>query len=417
MALLIKETVEKFGYDPTTLKSMSGRRVVYSCLDCGKKLESQMSTYTKSNKICLSCSLKRTHKNPNSGFKKESYHKLRSEIAIRSNKNRKIKSEKFKKYLPFIEDLKNHKISFTEIGKILGLDDSSVCHFFHKNFDIKSKINYSIQERKVLQNLKELFPDVEEQKRYSQDNKQKSDFYISQIGHIEYDGNGFFHQLKKSDIEKDDKFKPIRLNAQAYHGGIDYLKWKLLNQKSGYCSANHPQEYTVRLIDNRKESTRMLENCHPLGNCAGTKVFGLFYQDKLIGAAKFGLPTNKDDNGMLELRRFFVLDGTPRNTESYFLRQCEKKLPNEKLVTFIHHFEKGSYLKALGWKIIKNTQMDYDSYLINGNLISKRKFWGWAKKTGLVDKFGTTDAKNILCELLNGQKIIQPSKIKFIKIL
>lgn len=158
----------------------------------------------------------------------------------------------------------------------------------------------------------------------------------------------------------------------------------------------------------------MLENCHILGNCAGSFVFGLYYNDMLIGVAKFGNPTNKLDNEYLELRRFFVLDGTPKNTESFFLRQCEKRL-NKNLVTYIHSHEIGSYLKALGWKQHKTKQLKYDIYIVNGQYISKRRMWGWAKKIGLIDKFGTTDGKEILSKLLGAKKIIEPSKIKFSK--
>jgi hypothetical protein len=108
------------------------------------------------------------------------------------------------------------------------------------------------------------------------------------------------------------------------------------------------------------------------------------------------------------------LDGTPRNTESYFLRRCEKKLTG-KLVTYIHDYEKGSYLKALGWTQHPKKNKNYDAYVINGKIINKRKMWGWAKKTGLVDKFGTTQGKLLLAHILGGEKILEPSKIKFTK--
>jgi len=416
MPILIKETIEQFGYDPLILKPMSGKKVIIACT-CGKHREVAMYDYSRSpDRLCKSCSQAASHKNPASGYNSESYRELRSKIAQKSNINRKITSSKFIKYLPFLEQVKDGKITFIEIANELGVDDSTVCKFFHNNFQLKSKAYGSVQEKEVLTLLQELYPDKEivQHKRYDNKSRCKSDFFIDGVGHIEYDGNGFYHQLKSSDIVVNGQYTPIRLNAQVIFGGIDYLRFKLLNEKSGYCSVTSLNEYRVEFIKNRKISTKMLENCHVLGNCAGTDVIGLFHADKLIGVAKFGNPTNKKDIDLLELRRFFVLDGTPRNAESWFLRKCEL-LINRDLVTYVHHDEKGSYLKALGWIQMSHPKKDYDFYLINGQLINKRRMFGWTKKIGLVEKLGTTSAKEALCHLMGGKKIMQPSKIKFIK--
>lgn len=414
--ILREKTIQMFGYDPLKLKSMSGKKIICSCEICQVEIVKAMSDYNRKSKICSSCSLKAAHANVNSGYHTDSYKTSRSENAIKSNKNRKVTSEKFKKYLPYLERIRNNEISFIEIATELGVDDSTVCKFFHSNFGLKSKYNFSTQEEKVFDLLSMIFNKntVERQVRYTQENRHKSDFFIKDIGFIEYDGNSFFHQSKKSDIIVDEKFNPIRLNAQAFHGGEDYLRWKLNQGLMGYCAVKSPKEYSVRLIDNRKDSTKMLENCHSLGNCSGTQVFGLYYGNKLIGVAKFGAPTDRYESG-LELRRFFVLDGTPKNTESYFLRQCEICLKGNKLITYIHAHEKGSYLKALSWNQQSLKTIDYDCYLVNGKIVNKRKMFGWAKKTGLIEKFGTTGGKEMMCQLLNGEKFTEPSKIKFVK--
>lgn len=418
MSIMVDETIQQYGYNPLSLMEMSGKPIIASCDFCSKTRSILMSSYSQSkNKgLCRGCARKKAHSNPLSGYKSDSYRKKRSEIATKSNKKRKNSSEKFQKYLPYLESLKDGKIGFTEIADKLGVDDSTVCRFFHSNFGLKSKNNTSLQEKEVFNLLSEIFPDqiIVRNKRYSSLNKTRSDFFIEGIGHIEYDGNGFFHQHKKSDLEIDEKFKPIRLNAQAVFGGIDYLNLIFLNKKTGYCAVSSPSEYDIKLLGNKKESTKMLENCHPLSSCAGTHVFGLFHKNHLIGVAKFGNPTNKNDKDLLELRRFFILDGTPRNTESWFLRRCELELKKD-LVTYIHHNEKGSYLKALGWEKQPYKNKDYDYYLINGALINKRKMFGWAKRVGLVKKIGTTSAKEVLCHLMGGVKVIEPSKIKFIK--
>ena len=57
----------------------------------------------------------------------------------------------------------------------------------------------------------------------------------------------------------------------------------------------------------------------------------------------------------------------------------------------------------------------HDIYIVDGIRINKRRMWGWAKKIGLTDKFGSTGGKEILAKLLNAETILEPSKIKFIK--
>jgi hypothetical protein len=274
-----------------------------------------------------------------------------------------------------------------------------------------------MQEDAVYQYLLSIFGEkVKRQVSYNE-MRGSADFYIEGVGYVEYDGSGYYHFFKKSDKEKDIKYSPIRLSSQAYFGGVPYIKNIILGEKEGYCAVVTPKEYSVSLVTKRRESSDMLNNCHPLANSSGTFVFGLFYGDMLIGVAKFGHPTDRGESG-LELRRFFVLDGTPRNTESWFLRKCEKELPNNtKIITYTHRHEKGSYLKALGYTEIDREILNYDSYLIGNRLISKRVMFGIAKRLGMIDKFGTKISKELLNTLLGGEKIIEPSKRKFIKVL
>lgn len=414
-------TREIFGYDTISLKTMSSKKIVYNCESCKKEIITQMCDYSRSKrKMCQPCSLSVTHKDASSGFNSVNYRKKRSEIAVKSNKNRKTKLDNYQKYLPFLDDVKNGKLSFTEIANILGVNDSSVCRFFNKNFNLRSSIkNVSFQEKEVLNYLTEIFGDkVKDNVKYRPGIRGRADYFVEGLGFIEYDGSGFYHFFKKTDTIKDEEFHPIRLNAQAFFGGVDYLKWKLGVGLSGYCSVESVKEYDVKIIDTKiSYSSEMLMQCHPLGNCAGSYVFGLFYKDKLIGVAKFGHPTDKNQTG-IELRRFFVLDGTPKNTESRFLRQCEKLLgPNIEIVTYTHRHENGTYLRALGYTEIDREILEYDSYLINGKIISKRVMFGIAKRLGLIDKYGTSLSKDLLNGILGGEKIIELSKRKFVKSL
>lgn len=399
-------TIEKYGYNPETTPARQQTKIVIRCDSCGNVYEMSRRSYdnkaSKKSPFCKKC---------------PEYGQKRSEIARKSNVLRTKKSDKYLKYLPYLEDLKTGKISLLEISRILQVDDGAVSKFYQKHFGIKSRFgNKSLQEESVYKTLLVLFQDVKRSVRYSLNSRHIADFFVEGVGFIEYDGSGFYHQVKESDKKIDNEFKPIRLNAQAYFGKEPYLRNLLRGEKTGYCSVDSVKGYKVKRLDKVSLANEMLENCHSLGSTAGKIVFGLFYDDQLIGVAKFGNVTNPYDKADLELRRFFVLDGTPRNTESFFLRGCEKLIGKGVLITtYIHSHEKGSYLKALGWEMDKISEKCYDSYMIGGRMYSKRVLWGWAKKIGLVDKFGTTEAKEILSSLLGGEKVLQPSKIKFTK--
>lgn len=400
MSINVEETILRFGYNPLEMPKRRQTKVVETCDICGSINEiGRRSFDNKKGGICRRCP-----ENSNN----------RSAIAVRSNKARKTNSPNYLKYLPYLEDLKSGKTTFLEISKILGIDDSSVCKFFHSNFNIKSRFgNKSSQEDQVAVDLATIFPGIKRSVRYNSVKRHVADFFVPEIGYIEYDGAGFYHQLKPSDSQIDQEYQPIRLNAQAYCGGVDYLNWKFGKPLTGYCKVSSPREYTVREIRSSK-ANELLENCHSLGAAPGYINYGLFYKDLMIGVAKFGQTTNPYDSG-LELRRFFILDGTPKNSESWFLSQCEKRLPKGRVVTYIHRHEKGSYLRALAWTEEISKIKDYDFYIINGKMYNKRKVWGWAKKTGLVEKFGTKDAKEVLVSVLGGVKVMVPSKIKFTK--
>ena len=403
-----------FGYHIQDLKRKDKCAVLYYCTACSAVVQTKNVSYrnTQFTRLCRSCSLKKSHADPSSGYNADQYRKMRSEITTRYNKSKERQEKIVKRYSPYIDEVLAGKTSYREVAKKLGIDDSAVCVWFHKHYGHRSRFgNKSLEEECVFVNLCQLFADIKRQVRYNDDSKKTSDFWIDGIGHIEYDGAGFWHIMKKeSDLPC------VRLSAQAYHGGIDYLRYFFKLDKTGYTACKSPREYTVKLLDKQKMATDMLLSCHPLGTCPGTKTYGLFYQDKLIGVGKWGVPTNPSDKGKLELRRFFILDGTPRNTESWFLSQMEKRLSEITLVSYIHAHEKGSYLKACGWTCVRTTGPAlYDAYLIGNKLYSKRIIWGYAKRVGLVDKLGSSMAKETLCALMGGRKIIEPKKIKFEK--
>lgn len=68
-------------------------------------------------------------------------------------------------------------------------------------------------------------------------------------------------------------------------------------------------------------------------------IYGLFYQDMLVGVCVFGMGCGKNQytaivpdikNGeYIELTRLWLEDSLGRNTESWFISRCIKKLPKE----------------------------------------------------------------------------------------
>ena len=281
-------------------------------------------------------------------------------------------------------------LSYVDIAKELGYSDDSTISRIVSKYKIHAKYvrNQSRQEIAVKRMLSEiLHEDIQDSGMYPGTNFLHDG--LCSLGYIEYDGKGGHYrpdQIKR-DKEKDLLVldKPIlRLTPQAYHGGIDYLKWLVLKEKSGYCSVGCDQ-YSVKFAENSADkisAKEILRDCHPLGEVGGKSMFVLKYGEMTIGVAKFGPSTDKNETG-LELRRFFVLDGTPKNTESWFLNKCTivlEAMGHKRLITYCHEWEKGSYLLATGWKEIERKHQEYDFYSWNGRLFSKRTWWKWAKK-------------------------------------
>ena len=77
--------------------------------------------------------------------------------------------------------------------------------------------------------------------------------------------------------------------------------------------------------------------CYGLFESCGEGLFG--DEDKLIGALMFATPCSEDvrasifgekyKDWVVELHRLHVLDGTPKNTESWFISRCLKLIKND----------------------------------------------------------------------------------------
>lgn len=98
-------------------------------------------------------------------------------------------------------------------------------------------------------------------------------------------------------------------------------------------------DYTIELIPNRM-AQEMVVNYHYLHRRAPAMFsYGLFDGFTMIGCIIYGKPANKnlcwgvcgrdEANNVLELTRLWILDGTPKNTESFLIGNSLRLLPAE----------------------------------------------------------------------------------------
>lgn len=104
--------------------------------------------------------------------------------------------------------------------------------------------------------------------------------------------------------------------------------------------------YDVRLIERRRGLQFIIKHHYLHRQCPASWCYGLFHKntDRLIGVIIYGVPQSWSlkkgiaglDNSLDvgELMRLFVIDGTPKNTESYFIAQTLNRVPYKIIVSF-----------------------------------------------------------------------------------
>lgn len=129
--------------------------------------------------------------------------------------------------------------------------------------------------------------------------------------------------------------------------------------------------------------------------------YGMFYNDNLIGVAKFCGPTRSESAKRLKISNFELCELTrfaihpvyqKKNAASWFLSKCLKLLKRHKphcktVITFADETfgHTGTIYKASNWVFDGITEPDY-SYMNNtGHIMHKRTLWGQAKKMGMPE--------------------------------
>ena len=99
-------------------------------------------------------------------------------------------------------------------------------------------------------------------------------------------------------------------------------------------------DYQVEKIDCKTAKEYIIKNHYSHGcHNAPSPCYGLFDKGYLVGVLMFATPCSEAvresifgkeyKNSVIELHRLHCLDGTPKNTESYFISRCLKKLKTD----------------------------------------------------------------------------------------
>lgn len=184
--------------------------------------------------------------------------------------------------------------------------------------------------------------------------------------------------------------------------------------------------YTINLIDKNIAKKIITENhyTHKWTSCR--YALGLFDGNNLIGVAVYGFPigrqtvksitNNLKNDEVLELTRLWVIDNTPKNTESYFLGKTFDWLRNNTNVKVLISYSDpmqnhlGIIYQATNWIYQGNNTMLIKGYLhvINGKIMHPRS---------VVALYGTIKEDELKKIDPNYQRIEMKKKHRYLYIL
>ena len=179
-----------------------------------------------------------------------------------------------------------------------------------------------------------------------------------------------------------------------------------------------PKQYQFNPDPIKQQCKEFIVNHHYAGSCPPTvKCFALEDNEVLIGVCIFSNVSRQsikvpNCNKLLELSRLFILDGTPKNTESYFIGKCLKWLKKntdyEAIVSFADPTQghQGTIYKATNFILLGKTAPNYHYMTEFGQRIHKKQVWDRAKLNGHVESVQSK------LELLT--KVPELSKFKYV---
>lgn len=110
--------------------------------------------------------------------------------------------------------------------------------------------------------------------------------------------------------------------------------------EQGYEFSQNLNDYKVERLDCETAKKYIIKNHYAHGcHNAPSPCYGLFDKDYLVGVLMFATPCSENVRAsvfgpeykawVIELHRLHILDGTPKNTESWFISRCLKKLKKD----------------------------------------------------------------------------------------
>ena len=232
--------------------------------------------------------------------------------------------------------------------------------------------------------------------------------------YIEKDLNNFeFKALREyRNILKDKGFKLVVI----YNKSLAYLQ-------RDNCDIG-ARDFDVRVIDLNISRHLFRQYHYGRDMLPNTKlVFGLYYNDDLIGSVIYSLPSRNQITKSLdrcyvignvfELSRLVLIDGLPKNTGSYLIgktvRHIKRVLKDVKaLVSYADTTEghEGTIYKASNWIEVGKTAKNYHYEDEKGNRMHKYAPWKKAKDLHITE--------DEYISQLGYKKVTEQSKIKFV---
>lgn len=125
-----------------------------------------------------------------------------------------------------------------------------------------------------------------------------------------------------------------------------------------------PERYFVKEVEKREAQEFSIKNHYLHRKAPCMQAFGLFdraQSDTMVGVLLFGVSASstllkgvcgpEEMKNVIELTRLWIENGTPKNTESFFIGQCIRLCCREVIVSFaeIQAGHKGTVYQATNW--------------------------------------------------------------------
>lgn len=185
-------------------------------------------------------------------------------------------------------------------------------------------------------------------------------------------------------------------------------------------NVSSPKEYSISKATDVPACRSFIKAHHYSQTCPGGKFyFSLEYNERLLGVAVFSNPSRQNItvegvSKLLELSRFFIIEGTPKNTESYFLSACLRELKNseyEGVVSYADPTEghTGTIYKACNFELAGVTGKNYHYETKVGERLHKKQVWDRSRVFNRTEK-EQADLENLI-------KVEELPKLKYFKSL